>query len=151
VVDIAGKETRSRMMSGIRGRDTLLELRIRKSLHQQGFRYRLHYSRLPGKPDLVFPSRKALILINGCFWHQHKCHLFKWPTTRMDFWKAKISSNYSRDLRNLAKYRELGWRTLVIWECALKGKNAWPFEKVADWVAYWLLHQDKDIEIRGMF
>ncbi len=138
------------MMAGIRGEDTLPELRIRKSLHGQGFRYRLHYKALPGKPDLAFPSRRALILINGCFWHGHQCHLFKWPSTCKEFWKDKITANRTRDIKNLAKYRELGWRTLVIWECALKGKSAWPFDQVADWVAYWLLHQTEDIEIGGI-
>ena len=150
MTDVVSKSTRSRMMAGIRGEDTLPELRIRKSLHGQGFRYRLHYKALPGKPDLAFPSRKALILINGCFWHGHRCHLFKWPSTRKEFWRDKITANRIRDSKNVAKYRELGWRTLVIWECALKGKNAWPFDQVADWVAYWLLHQTEDIEISGI-
>jgi DNA mismatch endonuclease (patch repair protein) len=150
MTDSVDKQTRSRMMAGIKGRDTQPELLIRKALHRQGFRYRLHYKSLPGKPDLVFPAYRAIILINGCFWHGHHCHLFKWPATRKEFWKTKISANQARDVRNLAKYRELGWRTLVIWECALKGKASWPFEKIADWTAYWLLHESGDIEIQGV-
>lgn len=150
MVDVVSKYERSEMMSRIRGSDTKPELQIRKALHQQGFRYRLHHKGLPGKPDLVFPSRKALILINGCFWHGHDCHLFKWPSTRKDFWKQKITANRVRDARNLSLYREMGWRTLVVWECALKGRSAWPFEKVSDWIAYWLLHQTEDVEIRGV-
>src|SRR5690349_2323893 len=108
-MDLVDKQTRSRMMSGIRGRDTQPELLIRKSLHKQGFRYRLHYKDLPGKPDLVFPAYKAIILINGCFWHGHQCHLFKWPATRREFWKTKITANQTRDARNLSTYSELGW------------------------------------------
>ena len=136
-------------MSGIKGRDTQPELLIRKSLHNQGFRYRLHYKGLPGRPDLVFPAYRALILINGCFWHGHRCHLFKWPSTRKEFWKEKTTANTVRDARNLLKYREQGWRTLTIWECALKGRTAWPIELVIDWTAQWLLHETTDIEIRG--
>jgi len=147
--DVVDKQTRSRMMSGIKGRDTQPELLIRKALHSQGFRYQLHYKGLPGKPDLAFPKYKAIILINGCFWHGHRCHLFKWPSTRKEFWKAKITSNQDRDKRNLSKYQESGWRTLIIWECALKGKSSWPLDQVSDWAAYWLLHGSGDIEIKG--
>jgi DNA mismatch endonuclease (patch repair protein) len=147
--DVVDKVTRSRMMSGIRGQNTKPELLIRKLLHAQGFRYRLHYTKLPGKPDLVFPSYKALILVNGCFWHRHHCHLFKWPATRKEFWREKISANAQRDARNLMMYREQGWRTLIIWECALKGRTAWPIEAVVDWTVQWLLHETGDIEIRG--
>lgn len=150
VPDVVDKQTRSRMMSGIKGRNTQPELLIRKSLHRQGFRYRLHYKGLPGKPDLVFPMYGAIIVINGCFWHGHHCHLFKWPSTRKEFWKTKITSNQVRDVHNLAKYQELGWRTLVIWECALKGRTSWPLEKISDWIAYWLLHESGDIEISGI-
>ena len=149
MTDVVDTKTRSRMMSGIKGLDTKPELLIRKSLHKQGFRYRLHYKALPGKPDLAFPSRKAIVLVNGCFWHGHGCRLFKWPSTRKEFWKSKISGNRSRDARNLTKYRELGWRTLVIWECAIKGKRAWALEQIADWAASWILHGSEDSEIRG--
>lgn len=151
MADVFTKAKRSEVMSRIRGQNTQPELWIRKSLHKQGFRYRLHHKGLPGKPDLVFPSYRAVILVNGCFWHGHRCHLFKWPSTRKEFWKTKITSNQTRDLRNLAKYRQLGWRTLMVWECALKGKFAWPLEQIADWIAYWLLHQTEDIEIRGIY
>lgn len=147
--DIVDTQTRSRMMSGIKGRDTKHELLIRKALHRQGFRYRLHYKSLPGRPDMVFPSHRAIILINGCFWHGHHCRLFKWPATRREFWREKITANTQRDARNLTMYREQGWRTLIIWECALKGRTAWPLESVVDWTVQWLLHETGDIEIRG--
>lgn len=119
--DVVSPEDRSRMMAGIRGKDTKPELIIRKGLHPLGFRYRLHDRKLPGKPDLCFPKYRAVILVNGCFWHGHDCHLFKWPSTRDGFWKKKITSNRERDQKNVVALEELGWRVLVIWECALKG------------------------------
>lgn len=90
MADVVTPEKRSKMMSGIQGKNTKPELTIRKGLHALGFRYRLHGKTLPGKPDLVFPKYKAVIFIHGCFWHAHHCHLFKWPSTRVDFWQEKI-------------------------------------------------------------
>ena len=97
MTDVVDRETRSRMMAGIRGKDTKPELTIRKAIHARGFRYRIHDRRLPGKPDMVFPRYRAVILVNGCFWHGHNCHLFKWPSTRVDFWKTKIERNREKD------------------------------------------------------
>ena len=111
-------------MSGIRGEDTRPELIVRRGLHARGFRYRLHDRKLPGKPDLVFPGPKAVILVHGCFWHGHGCHLFKWPASRIEFRKEKISGNRERDAGNLARLRDAGWRVLVIRECALKAAEA---------------------------
>lgn len=137
------------MMSGIRGKDTKPELLIRSALHKRGFRFRLHYGDLPGKPDLVFPKYHALVLINGCFWHGHDCHLFKWPSTREDFWRTKITSNQVRDARNAAEYTAQGWRMMVIWECALKGRTRRDcFEIVAE-VADWLLSGSERAEVSG--
>ena len=104
MVDVHDKATRSRNMSRIQDKNTKPELIIREGLHRQGFRYRLHSPRLPGKPDMVFPKPRAIILINGCFWHQHECHLFKWPKTRKDFWQKKIFSNRDRAKRNKLLY-----------------------------------------------
>lgn len=94
---------------------------VRSALHARGFRFRLHYKGLPGKPDLVFPKYKAVIFINGCFWHGHTCHLVKAPTTNPTFWEHKISDNKARDERSMKGLLEAGWRVLIIWECALKG------------------------------
>ena len=138
MVDVVDKKLRSRMMSGISGKNTKPEMLIRKGLHRRGFRYRLHKSDLPGKPDLVFPKYKAIILINGCFWHQHDCHLFKWPSTREEFWRKKILGNKARDERNLKIYSELGWKVLVIWECAIKGKTRRPLSEVIETAVEWL-------------
>jgi DNA mismatch endonuclease (patch repair protein) len=140
MVDIVDKKTRSRMMSGIRGRNTLPEMLIRRALHARGFRYRLHDKTLPGKPDLVFPRYRAVIEIRGCFWHRHDCHLFRWPATRKEFWRKKINGNAQRDKKNLLLLNEAGWRVLVIWECALKGNNWHYHEGLFNSVQEWLLH-----------
>ena len=150
MTDVVDRKTRSRMMSGIRGKDTSPELLIRKALFRQGFRYRLHYTGLPGKPDLVFPKYRAIVLINGCFWHGHGCHLFKWPKTRHEFWKLKISGNVERDRRNQGKLHEIGWRVLVVWECAVKGKQRLSSEEVVTRVVEWLRSGAVDMEITGV-
>jgi DNA mismatch endonuclease, patch repair protein len=108
-------------MAGIRGRDTKPELLIRSGLHRMGFRFRLHGKGLPGKPDLVFASRRAVIEVRGCFWHGHDCPLFRWPATRPEFWRDKIAANITRDGRNRQALLDLGWRMAEVWECQLKG------------------------------
>lgn len=149
MTDVVDAETRSRMMSGIRGKDTQPEMLIRSMLHRAGFRYRLHHAGLPGKPDLVFPKYKALILINGCFWHGHDCHLFKWPSSRPEFWREKIEGNKARDVNNLRKCRDAGWRVMVIWECAMKGNGRVPAEELSTCIRDWLLGGNMFIEIAG--
>ena len=125
-------------MSSIRGKDTKPEIMVRKALFARGFRYRLHYKGLPSRPDMVFPKYRAVILVNGCFWHLHHCHLFKWPSTRPEFWKQKLEGNRSRDLRNLEALKEQGWRVFVIWECALKGRYRHDINHIADTAAAFL-------------
>ncbi|MCW8952195.1 MAG: very short patch repair endonuclease [Rhodospirillales bacterium] len=149
MADVVSREVRSRMMSGIRGADTRPEMIIRQGLHRRGFRYRLHSRKLPGKPDLVFPKYTAVIFVNGCFWHGHDCHLFKWPKTRADFWKNKISSNRSRDAANLEILRNRGWRTCIVWECALKGSSPEKLNDVMDQVSWWLNNDAESLDIRG--
>lgn len=147
--DVVDAPTRSRMMSGIRGRDTKPELLIRKGLHARGYRYRLHPRTLPGKPDLAFPSRKAAIFIHGCFWHGHDCPLFKWPSTRAEWWRAKIEGNRVRDRAVRAKLAGMGWRQLRVWECALKGRQRRDPDALLDLVANWLDGCDPDCETGG--
>ena len=149
MTDIVDKKTRSRMMSGIRGKDTKPELLIRKALFAKGFRYRLHDKRLPGKPDLVFPKYHAVIFIHGCFWHGHDCHLFKWPSTRPEFWKTKINRNREVDARNYMKLKEEGWLILTIWECAIKGKTRLSLEKIIDVSEKWLKEGKREKVIKG--
>lgn len=147
--DVVDRATRSRMMSGIRAKDTKPEVLIRKALHKNGFRYRLHDKQLPGKPDMVFPRYKAVIQVNGCFWHSHGCHLFKWPSTRKEFWEAKLLDNRRRDECTTRELANLGWRVLVIWECALKGKRKRGFEEVIQTTINWLLYDSQNASIEG--
>ncbi len=149
MVDIVDSATRSRMMSGIRSRDTRPEMVIRRGLHARGYRYRLHSRRLPGKPDLVFQSRRAVIFVNGCFWHGHSCHLFKWPSTRASWWRAKIEGNRARDASVREHIADMGWRQLRVWECALKGVNRRSPDDVVEEVAAWLEGDEADRDIRG--
>jgi DNA mismatch endonuclease (patch repair protein) len=124
VADVVDAATRSRMMSGIRGKDTKPEMEVRRALHAAGFRFRLHRRDLPGAPDVVLPGLRAAIFVHGCFWHMHKgCRYSKIPSTRAEFWKAKLEGNAKRD--RLAK-RELlaaGWRVLVVWECTVRDRE----------------------------
>lgn len=148
-VDIVPAHVRSRMMSGITSKNTKPELAIRSALHKRGFRFRLHRRDLPGKPDLVFTSRNAVLFVHGCFWHGHDCHLFRWPKSREEFWQDKIGKNIDRDKKQRQALEEAGWRVGAIWECALKGKNRLPFDSVVDQCAIWLKSDRKMLEVRG--
>lgn len=123
--DIVDAATRSRMMSGIRGRDTKPELVVRRFLHRQGFRFRLHDKRLPGRPDVVLPKHRTVIEVRGCFWHSHRgCRYAAKPKTNAPFWEAKLRGNVERDARNTAALEAAGWRVLVIWECEVGDDEA---------------------------
>ncbi|MEO7247170.1 MAG: very short patch repair endonuclease [Novosphingobium sp.] len=130
MADIVSPAVRSRMMAGIGNANTKPEMIIRRGLHALGWRYRLHAKGLPGRPDLVFPSRRAVIFVQGCFWHGHDCVLFRWPATRAEFWRTKISGNITRDHRVRGELLELGWRVVDVWECTLKGRNRRPVDEV---------------------
>ena len=147
--DIVSPEVRSRMMSGIRGKNTKPEMVIRKQLHSLGFRYLLHDTRKPGKPDMVFPKYNAIILVHGCFWHGHDCHLFKWPGSRKEFWHAKIERNRGKDRENLSGLIDIGWRVMTIWECALKGRERLSIDDIMNSVSGWLCSDARQAEIRG--
>jgi DNA mismatch endonuclease, patch repair protein len=137
------------MMSGIRGKNTKPELLLRKALHAAGYRYRIHSAHMPGKPDLLFPSRRAAVFVHGCFWHGHDCRYFKMPGTRTDFWSAKIAANRQRDQEVEVMLHERGWRSLIVWECALRGVSADEVAGVARKVASWLDDGEAKGEIRG--
>ena len=147
--DVVSPEVRSRMMAGIRGTNTKPELLLRKGLHARGFRFRLHDKRLPGKPDLVLPRYRAVLFAHGCFWHGHDCHLFRWPGTRVDFWRTKIERNREVDARAADALRDAGWRQGVVWECALKGRTRLPIEEVLDRCTTWLRSSEERLEVRG--
>lgn len=138
MTDVVDKATRSRMMSGIRGKDTKPEKLIRSALHARGYRFRIHRKDLPGKPDVVLPKYRVAIFVHGCFWHQHECHLFKWPKTRASFWKRKIQGNRERDAKVLEALFGLGWRVAVVWECALKGRDSVPIDVLTEELSEWI-------------
>ena len=147
--DVLTPEQRSRCMSRIRGVNTKPEQVIRKALFANGFRYRLNVSTLPGKPDLVLRRYHACIFVHGCFWHGHECHLFRWPGTNRQFWETKINANRMNDARSIESLIRNGWRVLVIWECALRGKHRVPIEKVCQRTQQWLQSNRKRLEVEG--
>lgn len=119
--DMVDRETRSRIMSRIREKDTVPELLLRRAMHARGVRYRLHDTVLPGKPDLVFPKYHAVCFMHGCFWHRHPgCRFATMPASRQEYWKIKLEGNAVRDKQNRQKLLGLGWRVAVVWECALR-------------------------------
>ncbi|WP_316897224.1 very short patch repair endonuclease [Pseudodesulfovibrio indicus] len=120
MADIVDSKTRSRMMSGIKGKNTKPEMLVRRHLHRKGLRFRLHRKDLPGKPDLIFPGRMIALFVHGCFWHRHEgCPKATTPSTNSRFWEKKFSGNVSRDKRVKDELEQLGWKVLVIWECQL--------------------------------
>ncbi len=117
--------SRSEIMSRIRSKDTSPELLVRSALHRLGFRYRLHVRTLPGCPDLVFPARKTVLFIHGCFWHGHDCKVgARTPKTNPDYWRKKIARNRERAATSEARLIKTGWRVLVVWECELRQLDA---------------------------
>lgn len=121
MADVHDQVTRSYNMSKIKGVNTKPEMLVRKWLHANGFRYRLHRKDLPGKPDLTLSKHRVVVFVNGCFWHGHQdCRYFVLPKTRTDWWKNKIENTVKRDQRALNDLNTLGWRSLIVWECELK-------------------------------
>ncbi len=147
MTDVVDAATRSRMMSGIRGKDTSPELLIRKALHARGFRYRVHAKNLPGKPDLLLPKYKAVVFIHGCFWHGHGCRYFKIPQTRPEFWLEKIEKNRNRDALQESTLKVMGWRVLIVWECAVRTMKKEKSPLLIDLIADWLINGSKDFQI----
>lgn len=148
VVDVA---TRSKMMAGIKGKNTKPELLIRQALHARGLRFRLHVKDLPGKPDLVLPKFRAVIFIHGCFWHGHACRYFKVPQTRPEFWAEKIGKNQIRDSIQEDALKVMGWRVLIVWECAVRSMPKEKSSLLVDVIVNWLkngseyFHVDENI------
>lgn len=122
-MDILTAGERSRRMGQIRGKNTGPEKAVRSLLHRLGYRFRLHDKTLPGRPDIVFPGRKKVIFVHGCFWHRHPdpaCRLARLPKSRLDFWLPKLEKNQQRDRATIHALSEMQWQSLVIWECELK-------------------------------
>lgn len=122
MADNHSKEVRSKNMSHIRSANTKPEEKVRKYLFSKGLRYRKNVRKLPGCPDIVLPKYRAVVFINGCFWHKHDCGRFVWPSSNEDYWKQKITRNVERDQQNYQALQSAGWRVFIIWECELKKK-----------------------------
>jgi len=146
MTDIVDQTTRSRMMAGIRSKDTKPELVLRRALHARGFRYRLHSRAIKGMPDLVLPKFRAVILVHGCFWHRHfDCRYATTPSTRPDFWQGKFAANVARDTAVRATLLDTGWRVATIWGCALRKPPE--VEATANLLAEWLVADSMEMEI----
>ena len=125
MVDSVSPEVRSRIMARVKSKGMKPEMQVRRLLHGLGYRYRLHRKDLPGRPDIVFPSRRKVVFVNGCFWHKHAgCPRVRIPATNRDYWLAKLERNRARDERNLTLLREGGWTAMTVWECELKDVDA---------------------------
>ena len=121
MTDVLTKEQRHLNMSHIRGKDTSIEVKLRKALFARGFRFRKNVSKMIGKPDIVLPKYKTVIFIHGCFWHRHQgCRYASTPMTRRDFWEEKFNRNIQRDKHQAEELINAGWHVLVVWECELK-------------------------------
>jgi DNA mismatch endonuclease, patch repair protein len=150
MADTVSPAVRSRMMAGIRAKNTKPEMIVRRGLHAMGFRFRLHDRKLPGKPDIVFPKYRAVILVNGCFWHGHECELFKWPKSREVFWRDKIGRNRENDTKNAAILSAQGWRHLTIWECAIKRRDTTAVATIFGQCRNWLIKGGGNLAIGAL-
>ena len=145
-MDIVDKQTRSRMMSNIKGKNTKPEIVVRSMLHQKGFRFRLHDKKLPGKPDIVLRKYRAVIFVHGCYWHRHvHCKLASTPKQNAKFWKQKFNDNVRRDSEVYYQLKVLGWRTAIIWECSTRDKTN--IQNHIDTLANWIKSDSEYIEI----
>lgn len=121
MVDHVDELKRTAIMAAVRSKDTTPEIALRKLLHAQGYRYRLHDKSLPGRPDIVFPARKKAVFVNGCFWHRHEgCRYATTPKSRVEFWEAKFEANVARDRRNILGLKQMGWAVAIVWQCEFK-------------------------------
>jgi DNA mismatch endonuclease (patch repair protein) len=123
-MDSLTPDQRSARMRLVRAVDTGPELTVRRLVHHLGYRFRKHRRDLPGRPDMVFPSRRKVIFVHGCFWHRHACALGRMPKSRHEFWRPKLEANRARDIRNLTSLDQNGWSALVIWECELRNLDS---------------------------
>jgi len=145
------KKLRSKNMAAVKAANTQPEIFIRKLLHAQGFRYSLHNKKLPGKPDITLKKYKAVVFVDGCFWHGHDCPRFSWPKTRTEFWHKKISGNIERDRKNHIALLEAGWRVGRVWECAIKGKSKLDPQIIQTHLKNWLHSNLSELNIEGFW
>lgn len=135
MMDTVDKKTRSKIMASVKQRDTGPEMLLRKELHRLGFRYRLHDRKLPGSPDIVLKKHRAVIFVHGCFWHRHGCKLSTSPSTQKEFWQNKFEQNAKRDKKKYEELLKMGWRILVVWQCAIKATT---IESISKVITGWL-------------
>lgn len=146
MIDIVDKQTRSRMMAGIKGKNTKPEMALRRALHARGFRYRLHDKNVDGRPDLVFPKHGAVVFVHGCFWHRHEgCRFTTTPSTRPEWWQSKFNKNVERDHSVRRMLLGAGWRIATVWGCALMKPDK--VDLAADILTDWLHGSDVELEI----
>ena len=135
MVDILSQRDRSALMARITGKNTKPELVVRGALHALGYRFRLHVRGLPGSPDLVFPARRKVLFVHGCFWHAHNCqHGMRRPSTNSDFWNEKARSNHERDIRKEQQLREAGWDVATVWECETQSREQTWVASIVEWL-----------------
>lgn len=133
MTDVVSSQKRSEMMSGIKSRNTKPEVQLRRWLHRQGFRFRLHQRSLPGSPDIVLAKYGVVIFVHGCFWHRHQgCRFSTMPATRTEFWRSKFAANQARDIRDRCALLDAHWRVLVVWECGLRERR--DLTQIAAWI-----------------
>lgn len=133
MADHVDTQTRSKIMASVRSKDTKPELVVRRFLHRQGYRYRLHRKDLPGSPDIVFPSRRKVLFVHGCYWHGHRCRWGNLPKSNATYWHDKIRANRERDARNVSDLRLLGWDVHTVWQCELRDKPS-AFERIVEYL-----------------
>lgn len=133
-MDRLSPENRSRLMSRVGARDTAPEMTVRRCLHRDGYRYRLHRRDLPGTPDLVFPSRRKVVFVHGCFWHRHSCPRGTVPSTNTRFWERKLNRNRERDAEHMRALRDAGWAAAVVWECELRADSHTAIDRLRDFL-----------------
>ncbi|MCL4138575.1 UNVERIFIED_CONTAM: hypothetical protein GTU68_005732 [Idotea baltica] len=143
MADIVDKNTRSRMMSRIKGKNTKPELAIRSGLHRLGLRFCIHNKRLPGKPDIVFPKYRVVVFVHGCFWHRHNCEFFQWPKSNRKFWQDKINGNVARDDLAVGLPYYVWWRGAAVSECVPRGKNMNQVSKIITTLYGWIAGEGK--------
>lgn len=148
-MDVFNVEKRSAVMAGIKSKNTKPEILIRKILYKNGLRFSLHKHELPGNPDIFLKKHKTLIFVNGCFWHKHDCHMFTVPKSRKTFWMKKLERNFDNDIKNIKQALKEGWRIIIIWECAIKGKNKLSEDKIELKLMKFIMGNGKKITIRG--
>lgn len=147
MADVHDSATRSKNMRAIRPQGTRIEKQLLQLLQSLGIAVTQQVRELPGRPDFVLPDRKKIIFTHGCFWHRHHCGLYKLPATRSEFWRDKIGRNVVRDQQNLSKLHQQGWTVLVIWECAMKGKNRLSETQLSERVEEWVCVSESSAEI----